>query len=45
MKYVLGLDQGGTKTNAAIADLQGNLLGLGTAQGSLHTYKGLPHAT
>ena len=29
MRYVLGIDQGGSKTHAVIADQEGRLLGMG----------------
>lgn len=41
---VLGIDQGGTKTMAAISDLQGNLLGSGSAGGGYHAVNGMDHA-
>jgi N-acetylglucosamine kinase-like BadF-type ATPase len=45
MKYVLGLDQGATKTYAAAADLQGNILGTGKSGGGYHTITGVEYAT
>jgi N-acetylglucosamine kinase-like BadF-type ATPase len=45
MKYVLGLDQGATKTYAATADLQGNILGSGISGGGYHTITGMEYAT
>lgn len=44
MKYVLGLDQGRTKTAAAIADLEGNILATGVAGGGHHYLTGMEHA-
>lgn len=44
MKYVLGLDQGRTKTAAAIADLEGNILAIGCAGGGHHYLTGMEHA-
>lgn len=44
MALVLGIDQGGTKTLAAIADLEGNILGLGKANGAQHSVTGLNYA-
>lgn len=44
MKYVLGLDQGRTKTAAAIADLEGNILATGAAGGGHHYLTGMVHA-
>lgn len=44
MDYVLGIDQGATKTLVALADLQGNIISWGKAPGSYHSLKGLEHA-
>ena len=44
MKYVLGIDQGGTKTHALIADSQGRILGVGCDMGSCHSIDGMDHA-
>ncbi|MBN2046929.1 MAG: hypothetical protein JW750_03710 [Anaerolineaceae bacterium] len=44
MNYILGIDQGGSKTHALISDLEGNLLGFGTAHGSCHAVNGMEHA-
>lgn len=44
MRLILGLDQGSTKTHAVVADMEGNLLALGTALGSLHTTRGMEDA-
>lgn len=44
MDYVLGIDQGATKTLAALADLQGNILSWGKAPGGYHSLIGLEHA-
>ncbi len=41
MKYVLGIDQGGTKTHAMIADENGNVLGLAQSGGACHSTQGL----
>lgn len=40
MRYVLGIDQGGTKTLAALADERGKILGLGAAPGASHVAQG-----
>ncbi|MBO5646264.1 MAG: hypothetical protein J6S59_04000 [Clostridia bacterium] len=40
MKYVLGLDQGGSKTHAAVANDRGELLGIGTSFGACHSVNG-----
>ena len=42
--FVLGIDQGGTKTMAAISDQQGNLLGIGSAGGGYPAVSGMDHA-
>lgn len=44
MDIVLGLDQGRTKTAAAIADLSGRILAVGTAGGGHHYLLGMDHA-
>lgn len=44
MKYLLGIDQGGTKTLAVIADEDGNVLGLGKSQGACHVFDCLESA-
>lgn len=44
MDYILGIDQGATKTLAALADLQGNILSYGRAPGGYHAVFGLGHA-
>ena len=44
MVYLLGIDQGGSKTVAAIADARGNLLGVGMAAGGQHCTVGMREA-
>ncbi|MFC3802306.1 N-acetylglucosamine kinase [Cohnella sp. GCM10012308] len=44
MKYKLGLDQGGTKTIAALADRSGRILAAGYAGGSCHSTQGMAHS-
>lgn len=44
MDYILGIDQGATKTMATLADLQGNILAYGKAPGGYHAVTGLEHA-
>lgn len=44
MTFVLGIDQGGTKTVSALATLKGEILGVGYAQGSTHISHGIEHA-
>lgn len=43
-RVIVGLDQGSTKTHAVVATLEGELLALGHAPGSLHTVKGMDDA-
>jgi N-acetylglucosamine kinase-like BadF-type ATPase len=44
MKYILGLDQGGTKTVAALADRTGRILEAGYSRGSCHSIHGMEHS-
>lgn len=44
MKYVLGIDQGGSKTHAIVADENGRILGLGKSYGAVHSTNGLEYA-
>jgi len=44
MNVILGIDQGGTGTRAAVCDLEGNLLGFGTSYGGQHTFQGMEFA-
>lgn len=44
MKYVLGLDQGSTKTHAVVAREDGALLALGSAPGGCYTMTGMEQA-
>lgn len=44
MDYVIGIDQGGTKTQAVAADITGAILGVVSVPGSNHAVNGLPHA-
>ena len=44
MVYVLGIDGGGTKTVALVADLRGNVLGVGTSGASNYQTVGLDRA-
>lgn len=41
MRYVLGLDQGGSKTHAILADETGKILGMGKSYGACHSYSGM----
>ncbi len=44
MEYILGIDGGGTKTIAVVADLHGNILGMGLSSGSNYHAVGLENA-
>ena len=44
MRYVLGIDQGASKTHAMIADEQGVILGLGQSGGACHSTHGMERA-
>lgn len=44
MNYILGVDQGGTKTVAAIADSQGRILGISTGGGGYYPSDGMQYA-
>ena len=44
MRYVLGIDQGGTKTAAVITDRIGNILGVGKSRGAYHISDGIDYA-
>lgn len=45
MKYVLGIDQGGSKTHTIVADETGKLLGMGKSYGACHSSSSLEYAT
>ena len=44
MKYVLGIDQGGTKTHALVAEASGRILGVGRGAGGCHSLDGMDRA-
>ncbi|MBP3704970.1 MAG: hypothetical protein J6I98_05480 [Clostridia bacterium] len=44
MKYILGIDQGGSKTHAAVAAENGEILGIGTGSGACHASTGMEYA-
>ncbi len=44
MGYILGIDQGSSKTHVIIGDYQGNLLGTGKSYGACHSVSGLSYA-
>lgn len=44
MRYVLGIDQGGSKTHAVVTDETGCLLGMGKSYGACHSSSSLEYA-
>lgn len=44
MEYVLGIDQGASKTHAVVADRCGHILGMGKSYGACHSSSGLDYA-
>lgn len=44
MRYILGIDQGGSKTHAVVADELGNILGFGSSDGACHSVNGMHSA-
>ena len=44
MRYVLGIDQGGSKTSAVLADESGRILGTGAGPGACHSVQGMDRA-
>lgn len=44
MKYILGIDQGGSKTHAIVSDERGRILGMGESYGACHSSEGLAYA-
>lgn len=44
MQYILGIDQGGTKTAAIIMNSEGYILGVGLGKGAYHTEQGIDFA-
>ena len=44
MRYVLGIDQGGSKTCAVLAETNGTLVGLGKGPGACHSVQGMDRA-
>ncbi len=44
MEYVLGIDQGGSKTHAVVADSDGKILGMGKSYGACHSSTSLEYA-
>lgn len=44
MEYILGIDQGGSKTHAVVVDASGRILGMGRSYGACHSSNGLDYA-
>ncbi len=44
MTYLLGIDQGGTKTTAIVGDERGHILGIGNSFGAVHSVHGMSRA-
>lgn len=44
MRYILGIDQGASKTHAIICDELGVILGMGTSYGACHSTSGMEYA-
>ena len=44
MSYILGIDQGGSKTQAVITDETGQILGTGRSFGACHSVQGMQRA-
>jgi N-acetylglucosamine kinase-like BadF-type ATPase len=44
MRYVIGVDQGGSGTRAVVCSLDGRLLGMGTGPGACHAFDGMDYA-
>ena len=44
MKYVMGIDQGSSKTYAIVGDDGGNVLGFGKSYGACHSNTGMKYA-
>lgn len=44
MKYVMGIDQGSSKTHVIIGDDKGNVMGLGKSHGACHSSTGIEYA-
>lgn len=45
MKYIMGVDQGGTKTDVVVSDIYGNIVGYGKGKGAYHIVDGVAAAT
>lgn len=44
MKYIIGIDQGASKTHALVSDEYGNVLGMGKSYGACHSSEGMAYA-
>lgn len=44
MEYILGIDQGGSKTHAVLSDGEGRILGMGKSYGACHSSSSLEYA-
>ncbi len=44
MKYVIGVDQGSSKTVAVVSDCMGNILGFGSSKGACYVSTGMEYA-
>ena len=44
MKYVMGIDQGSSKTHVIIGDESGNIMGFGKSHGACHSSTGIDYA-
>lgn len=44
MRYVLGIDQGGSKTHVVVADTTGRILGMGKSYGACHSSTSVDYA-
>lgn len=44
MGYILGIDQGSSKTQVIVGDHKGNILGIGKSYGACHSVSGLSYA-
>ena len=44
MRYVLGIDQGASKTHALVVDEYGNVSGMGKSRGACHSSNGMEYA-
>lgn len=45
MKYIMGVDQGGTKTDVVVSDIYGKIVGYGKGEGAYYVVDGVAAAT